>query len=93
MRPLAALPGWPVGETFVEVRPEEAHDAGLQDGARVRVVTAEGSVPAVLKTTEGLAPGVAALAVGFDTSAVRVFNAAAYRSGCGLSARARIEAV
>lgn len=91
VRSLAALPAWPVGETFVEIRPEDAARLGLRDDEPVRVFTPGGSARAAVKVVDGVAPGSAAILVGLDPAVVRLFDPGLFARGKGLRARARIE--
>lgn len=101
LRALIAHHGWPVGETFVELHPEDA--AGIASGDAVRIVTPNGEVPAVAKVTDGVARGSAAVLVGLGRTAggrwevgygsnpIRLFDRNLFGRGDGILARARIE--
>jgi hypothetical protein len=52
----------------VRMNPASAAELGLEAGARVRLETANGSIPAVLRTDNGVRPGVVLAAVGPETN-------------------------
>jgi anaerobic selenocysteine-containing dehydrogenase len=49
------------GRPTLDMAPADATDRGLQDGQRVRLRNAQGTIPATLRITDAVAPGVVAL--------------------------------
>jgi len=53
-----------IWETWVELNPRTAAQAGVRNGDRVRLVSDRAAIEAVARLTEGIAPGVVAVPLG-----------------------------